>query len=61
MFYIWEAAVTDFYGVPVADFAQFVVYISPIYKDSGLLFVFVFFCCCFVFSELADFEPFSKF
>ena len=25
MFYIWEAAVTDFYGVPVEDFAQFVV------------------------------------
>ena len=25
MFYIWEAAVTDFYGVPIEDFAQFVV------------------------------------
>ena len=25
MFYIWEAAVTDFNGVPVEDFVQFVV------------------------------------
>ena len=25
LFYIWETAVTDFYGVPVEDFAQFVV------------------------------------
>ena len=26
LFYIWEAAVADFYGVPVEDFAQFVVF-----------------------------------
>ena len=25
MFYVWEAAGTDFYHVPVEDFAQFVV------------------------------------
>ena len=23
LFYVWEVAVTDFYGVPIEDFAQF--------------------------------------
>ena len=32
MFYIWEAAVTDFYGVP--DFAQFVV-LGEVLVDQG--------------------------
>ena len=34
MFYIWEAAVTDFYGVPVEDFAQFVVH-GEVLVDQG--------------------------
>ena len=34
MFYIWEAAVTDFYGVPVEDFAQFVV-LGEVLVDQG--------------------------
>ena len=34
MFYIWEAAVTDFYGVPVEDFAQFVV-LGEVFVDQG--------------------------
>ena len=34
MFYIWEAVVTDFYGVPVEDFAQFVV-LGEVLVDQG--------------------------
>ena len=34
MFYIWEAAVTDFYGVHVEDFAQFVV-LGEVLVDQG--------------------------
>ena len=34
MFYIWEAAVTDFYGVPVEDLAQFVV-LGEVLVDQG--------------------------
>ena len=34
MFYIWEAAVTDFYGVPVEDFAQSVV-LGEVLVDQG--------------------------
>ena len=34
MFYIWQAAVTDFYGVPVKDFAQFVV-LGEVLVDQG--------------------------
>ena len=34
MFYIWEAAVTDFYGVSVEDFAQFVV-LGEVLVDQG--------------------------
>ena len=34
MFYIWEAAVTDFYGAPVEDFAQFVV-LRKVLVDQG--------------------------
>ena len=34
MFYIWEAAVTDFCGVPVEDFAQFVV-LGEVLVDQG--------------------------
>ena len=35
LFYIWEAAVvTDFYGVPVEDFAQFVV-LGEVLVDQG--------------------------
>ena len=34
MFYIWEAAVTDFYDVPVEDFAQFVV-LGDLLVDQG--------------------------
>ena len=34
MFYIWEAAVADFYGVPVEDFSQFVV-LGEMLVDQG--------------------------
>ena len=34
MFYIWEAAVTDFYVVPVEDFARFVV-LGEVLVDQG--------------------------
>ena len=34
MFYIWEAAVTDVYGVPIEDFAQFVV-LGEVLVDQG--------------------------
>ena len=34
MFYIWEAAVADFYGVPVEDFAQFVL-LWEVLVDQG--------------------------
>ena len=34
MFYIWETAVTDFYGVPVEDFAQFIV-LGEVLVDQG--------------------------
>ena len=34
MFYIWEAAVNDFDGVPVEDFAQFVA-LGEVLVDQG--------------------------
>ena len=34
MFYIWDAAVSDFYGVPVEDFAQFIV-LGEVLVDQG--------------------------
>ena len=34
MFYVWEAAVTDFYRVPVEVFAQFVV-LGQVLVDQG--------------------------
>ena len=34
MFYLWEAAVTEFYGVPVENFAQCVV-LGEVLVDQG--------------------------